>query len=296
MSLKRPFSKIETNSKIKDDKQTQTKEQKIEQFKKLVCSKPECVKYWEDLKFSKKGGEEMQDFTLDCEESPSNVDTYAIYHCDCHNIFLYGKNDCECDDCGLIMCEGCSTKQLFYNDDTCEYYCKDCVEQNKKPPFKIVFTALSCMAGSVAGLTQVYDSKDKSVKNVSNLEITKSPESLCDFIESAQEESQEQSEENLVVVLADNHQQITALNDILKQKYPTSFPKTPLSQKYMSVIDIISFNRAQLGLKGIYAKPWEHDISPIIYYEKNTPLNVNCQRIASSFVKYIKKHVDVKNE
>lgn len=292
------------------------KEILIERYKKAICQRPECLEEWKELRFGTNEKDSIKDYILEC---PSNdyKDTmdFTLYHCKCHRLVLYGKNDVECRECGTIMCQGCSDTLMKSPDssDSEDYegsLCKECekentkeIEEKKLKKKRLVFTAcaVDVKTNRVVAKTCLFDgikcneiesidlTMNKESKDENNKDDTQTVNKLCQFIEDSVDHAEEEDGQNLVLVFANKCTQMLHINSILGPSDYCTLPKTPKSNKWLTVIDIIDVNRAVLGVKGMKCKPWEHDVSPIKYYKKNaTPLE-HCNDILKSYESFLIK-------
>ena len=84
------------------------------------CPREECKREWEEWS----GGKTQKEHNEDYEQG-----SYGLRHCQypgCHTLYWRGKNGCDCEVCGLKVCEGCQcdeSRMVFMEDDDV-YVCK----------------------------------------------------------------------------------------------------------------------------------------------------------------------------
>lgn len=261
-------------------------------FKSEICDGTECLNNWLNIRADENTNCFIGDLIIDYNNNPPSKIDFALYHCECHSLVIWGKNDVRCTRCAKIYCQSCADKKGDIDEEEDEYMCFLCkpnllqsnakireMEEMKKK--SIVFSVIYIQStfkdvddfviNRITGMTCYYNGNDLSELFKLNTSENMSVE-MCNFLEKSQEMTDTKGLSKLVIVVLSKDIQLMLINKLIRNdprcKY--NLPKTPLSGNWTNIIDIIDCNRGRLGLKGMKCDPWENNVSPIKYPYKHT--------------------------
>lgn len=262
---------------------SKNKNTKIEAFRRDICSQSTCLTKWLEAKYNDESEDEVDDLVIDCGDTIYNVANYALFHCECHSIIFCGRaSEVVCDKCDKMMCQTCAKSNTVHDSDEDTTLCLECIPNNTTTK-TIVFTAFYIKGDTVSGRTYEFDGVES--KELINIECTSPHGGLTEFIENSNSYAN-YTGTRLVVVFANTYIQLTMLIGLMpKQKH--ELPLTPDTGNFTTIVDIVDINRAKLGIVGVKAKPWEHEISPSLCHANKSP-DIISKHISSDFTKFLK--------